>query len=277
MNTRKLVRDSDKYTSTVQLEFPNLNTDLEIASPVKGYLSIELEDTAPHPVDFEIRDEEGSANASYVDFETREWRVSDSDVYPIKIGFVTNPASSRGSKWYAFKTANWNNTDKVERPENPEFVKHHLPSIPSAQKIRLIYRMISDQEYSESFDKLSRVYADDVTERARSFSDDLKCLGFREKVEIQNFLLGIDGISRNKQDTINKIANQITEDEFQHRWDSLDDIDEMIKYVNKQPNFPDITTHDVFTKVVDRVDEKQELDRIKKQLKIDDWSSVIEL
>jgi hypothetical protein len=277
MRTRKYVRRDEEYKSVAQLFYENLDTDDDIEEPVVGYLTLWLSDDVPLPVDIEIRDiEKQSAEAQHAKFDTRSRSVSSHDEYPVKFRFESQPEATGGGKWFSYRTAEWPNTSMEESKDNPEFVKHHI-GIPTARKIRLTNRILEDEHDEQTLSVLMDVYGGSQTSAAQDFSSDLKkYVPFQEKAQVQDYLSDKTGFERTRSQTVNKVAKQLTESEFQHRVASLEDVHRMVDHINNLPNLPDITVEEVFREVVDRSDKRQ-LDAIGERLDIDDWSTVLDI
>jgi hypothetical protein len=79
---------------------------------------------------------------------------------------------------------------------------------------------------------------------------------------------------RSYSDTIDKVENQITEEDYRHRTQSIQDVEEMLEVVNSQENFPTINKKDVFAEVAEG-SNKTEVEEIADRLGIEDWSIVL--
>lgn len=286
MHPRRHVRQDGEYQTIVHLEYDDLLDGSPLDAAVRGRFSLSVSENVPHPIPIEIRDvEKKNHDADYVEFETRSVVVSDLSSYPVKINFTTRAATGPGSKWYCYRTADWETTSMEESKNNSEFIKHHI-GIPSAQKIRLIARILtierSDDEFeagiadsaSDLVTAINDIYDGQYAEER--FSDDLKkYVSLEDKTTVQNFLTRETGFYRDYDETVNKIAKQLADKEYRYRVNTVEDVRQMVSYVNAQNEFPEITVDAVFKEVINRLDE-DEFSTIANRLEIDDWSTVID-
>jgi hypothetical protein len=215
-------------------------------------------------------------NASYVEMESRHQELEDSSQSPAEFQFTTNPVPepTGGGKVYSIKTAEYDPDTKLGLKEDPEFIEHHI-GVPSAQRIRLINRIMDGEADKSTVQKIADVYDENHTYAAEDFSDDVKnYVGFESRVKIQNFLIGNTNMSRSHSETVNKVAKQITKEDLRHRTQSIRDVEEMVAIINSQENFPNISKKEVFDEVAKR-SNKTELEEIADRLGIDDWSVVL--
>lgn len=275
METRREQFRVDKgYSCRVFVEFTDLDSDEDIETPVEGELKLILGDKVPHPVETGIDDIENSnGNASYVEFEQRRRTVQNPEAYPVIFPFTTNPASEKGGKWYFYRTADWSPDPEIEPYENPEFVKHHV-AIPSAQKIRLVHRILNGDAGAETMATLTQLYDMNKAEAVSEFSEDVKGhVGFEARTQIQDFLMEYSNFERTHSDAVNKVAKQLVKSEYCHRVNSVEDLERMVGVVNETTNLPDISIEEVLQRIRERSDE-QELQEIANHLGEDEWSAV---
>lgn len=275
METRRTqFRRDNGYECRISLDFRDIDSEDGIEYPVPGELRLTLGGGVPHPVELGIDDiEDENGNAEYVEFESRAQTVNGKTEYPVVFPFTTHPSSGKGGKWYFYKTADWTPDPNIEPYENPEFVKHHV-AIPSAQKIRLIHHILNGEAGEDTISDLMELYDQRRTQAASEFSDNIKGhVGFESRTEIQNFLMQYSRFHRSHSDAVNKVAKQLVKEEYRHRVRSIEDLENMVETVNNAEHFPDITTEEVFQKVVGRSNER-ELREIADHLDLDDWSVV---
>lgn len=272
---RRQVRVDRDYECEICMEFSDLNLNKDVNEPVDGLLKITLSENIPYPVEVGIEDiETGNGNATYVDFRNQIQSIQGPNDYPIVFQFTTNPSPEKGGKWYFYKTADWTPDSNIEPFENPEFIKHHI-GIPSAQKIRLIHRILKGTAGEETINALVNLYSESRTEAASDFSEDIKVhVGFESRAKIQDFLIGKTGMNRSRSDTVNKVAKQLTKEEYRHRVNSLEEAENMVNTLNELENFPDIRVEEVFKRVEERSDE-EELEVIAAHLGLDDYSDIV--
>lgn len=275
MKTRRTqVRTDNDYTCTISMEFEEIDTRSELEKPVDGVLKISLSESVPHPVEIGIEDNDGEADASYAEFPARTVVVETLDSYPVTFPFTAESSMDKGGKWYYYRTADWNSESDLDPVEDPEFVRHHTPGIPSAQRIRIIHRILEGDTGEETIQDLKDLYQMDRDEVASEFSDDIKkFVGFETRTKVQDFLIGHTSMHRTHSNSVNKVAKQIVKEEYRHRATSLERVEEMVKVVNQQENFPSITLEEVFQKVMERSNE-DELKEIADHIGIQDWSVI---
>ncbi|WP_262178351.1 hypothetical protein [Haloarcula laminariae] len=271
---RTYIRADGDYSSKVVVSFSGIDVDESLTEPVTGRVLLWVSDAVPLPAECGIDDIQDDGDAPYVEFANREQRFQRQSQLPLEFDFTTNPSSETGGKWYFYRTANWSPDSSVDPYDDPERVKHHI-AIPSAQRIRLIHRILSGNSESDTISDLQTLYdaGPDVT--ADEFSDDVKnYVGFESRTKIQDFLMGNTRFSRGYSETVNKVSKQLVKEEYRHRVQSPDDIRSMVETVNSQRHFPEITVIDVVKSTVKRTDAS-ELEEIADQLGIDDWSTVL--
>jgi hypothetical protein len=285
MNLQKHHRSrGGEYSYTVLLEFEELRDDSELEKPIGGVLQVDLSDEFPFPVEVSIKDKMkagSNKNASYVEMESQHQELEDSSQSPAEFQFTTNPVPepTGGGKVYSIKTADYDPDTKLGPKEYPEFIEHHI-KIPSAQEVRRIPKIMSaiiDGEASrDTLRELAELYNMDVDSAAEKFYKKYikKYADFESEVKMQNFLIENTNMYRSYSDTIDKVENQITEEDLRHRTQSIQDVEEMIEVVNSQKKFPTINKKDVFAEVAEG-SNKTELEEIADRLGIDDWSVVL--
>jgi hypothetical protein len=272
---RDQLRIDNGYKCRLSLVFTDIDPNKSIDTPAEGELKATLGDSIPHPVEIgieNISDEAG--NASYVEFEKRTKTIDNPNRYPAVFSFITNSSSGKGGKWYYYKTADWTPNSDIETYEDAEFVKHHV-AIPSSQKIRLIHRILNGNAKEDTITDIIELYNKNKKKAVSEFSDDIKGhVGFESRAEIQNFLIEYTEFHRSHSNAVNKVAKQLVKKELRHRVQSIEDVQIMVEKINSLENFPNITTEDVFKRVIKRSD-KPELEEIANHLDLEDWSLVL--
>lgn len=268
------MRTDGGYQCQICVDFTDIDTGADINKPVEGKLIVIIGENVPHPVELGIENIDGKGDAPYVQFENRTRTVETHQQYPINFHFNTEASREMGGKWYFYRTADWSSNLYHNEKENPEFVKHHTPGIPSAQQIRLMHKILENNGGDEILRSLLNLYDGEPQAAASKFSDEIKkYVGFESRAKVQNFLMERTPFHRSKSATVNKVAKQLVKEEYRHRADSLGDVKNMVSIINKQDNFPDITIKEVFNRTIERSGE-EELDKIADQLQIDDWSVI---
>lgn len=268
------MRTDGEYQCRICVEFTDLDTNTEIEQSVEGDLIVIIDEDVPHPVELGIEDIDGEGDAPHVEFENRAKTVESHHQYPVTFHFTTEKSKDTGGKWYFYRTAKWDSDSDHDKKEYSELVKHHTPGIPSAQRIRIIHRVLENNAGDETIRSLLNLYDGDLRDAAYEFSEDIKkYVGFKSRAKVQNFLMEHTKFHRSKSDAVNKVAKQLVEEKYRHRANSLNDVKDMIAVINDLENFSEITTEEVFTRTVGRSNE-EELEKIADQLQIDDWSVI---
>lgn len=257
------------------MEFTDIDTNRDLQKPVEGTLKITLGKNIPHSVYIGIKDEEDDRNASYVEFKRRSQTVEKPNKYPVIFHFTTYPSRKKGGKLYFYRTADWEPDSDLSAKQDSEYVEHHTPGIPSAQRIRLIHRILEGEAGDETMYELMDFYDKGRTDASSRFSDDIKqYVGFKSRAKIQDFLSGHSGFSRSHSEIVNKLTKQLKKKKYRHRATSLEDVEIMVATVNELENFPSTTVEEVFERLVEQVENPEKLNEIANHLGMDDWSAV---
>lgn len=254
---RRFNRPEDPYPWEYRLVFENIDATAPLDKPVEGTVFVTIHGEPNYPVELRLEDEPVRGNADYVTSTVDSISVQGADDYPQPLHIKVGPGQGRGAKFISMATADYDSDADIDSKEDPEVTKHHL-SIPPAETVRLTHKLGGGKRTNQALNELHDYYDGDGHRAVERFAEELKSLvGFETRVDILNYLMQEQPISRDSAAAVNSVAKQLTKPAYQNRIQSPADLHRFIEIVDTRPHFGNINLEAVLEEVRNRTTPKE--------------------